>query len=167
MSIGHTPTGEQWLLDLEHVGYLSLTGDTERCMDLARFIAAELAHNTWSDTVDVTLVGFGAEMTALNPERLTHTDHLDAATAAANRALADDIADRDATGRTVLDTRSAPGTGDVPAPHVTLVSPTAARDVQADGSLSRLLDDLRCHPGRAAVAVVFAAGDNDGNGDVD
>ena len=165
VSIGHTPNGEQWLLDLEHVGYLALTGDTERCMDLARFIAAELAHNTWSDTVDVTLVGFGAQMTALNPERLTHTEHLDAATAAANRALADDIADRDATGRTVLDARSAPGTGEVPAPHVTLVSPTAARDVQADGSLTRLIDDLRRHPGRAAVAVVVAAGDNDRMGD--
>ena len=163
VSIGYTPTGEQWLLDLEHVGYLSLTGDTERCMDLARFIAAELAHNTWSDTVDVTLVGFGAEMTTLNPERLTHTEHLDTTTAAASRVLVDDTAERDNTGRTVLDTRSAPGTGDVPTPHVTLVSPTAAHDVQADGSLSKLLEDLRCHPGRAAVAMVFAAGDNPGN----
>ena len=76
VSVGHTPTGEQWLLDLEQVGFLSLTGDIDRCMDLARFIAAELAHNAWSDTVDVTLVGFGPEMAALNPERLTHTDNL-------------------------------------------------------------------------------------------
>ena len=76
VSVGHTPTGEQWLLDLEQVGFLSLTGDIDRCMDLARFIAAELAHNAWSDIVDVTLVGFGPEMTALNPERLTHTDNL-------------------------------------------------------------------------------------------
>ena len=111
VSVGHTPAGEQWLLDLEHIGYLSLTGDTERCMDLARFIAAELAHNAWSDTVDVTLVGFGAEMTALNPERLTHTDHLDTATAAASRVLADDTAERDATRRTVLDADPHPGLG--------------------------------------------------------
>ena len=95
MSVGHTPAGEQWLLDLEQVGYLSLTGDTDRCMDLARFIAAELAHNAWSDMVDVTLVGFGAEMTALNPERLTHTDHLETATAAATRVLADPPQDVD------------------------------------------------------------------------
>ena len=31
--------------------------------------------------------------------------------------------------------------------------------------MSTLLEDLRCHPGRAAVAVVFAAGDNAGHDD--
>jgi hypothetical protein len=31
--------------DLEQVGYLSLVGATHQCMDLARFIAAELAHD--------------------------------------------------------------------------------------------------------------------------
>ena len=108
VSVGHTETGEQWLLDLEQVGYLSLTGDPDRCMDLARFIAAELAHNAWSDTVDVTLVGFGPEMTALNPERLTHTDNLETATAAATRALADARQDRDVTHRSVLDARATP-----------------------------------------------------------
>ena len=111
VSVGHTEAGEQWLLDLERVGYLSLTGDTDRCMDLARFIAAELAHNAWSDMVDVTLVGFGAEMTALNPERLTHTDNLETATAAATRVLADPPQDVD--GNTAFRPRRpiAPGSG--------------------------------------------------------
>ena len=167
VSIGHSPAGEQWLLDLEHLGFLSLTGNTERCLDLARFIAAELAHNTWSDTVDVTLVGFGARMTALNPERLTHTDNVEGAAAAATRALADDIAEREVTGRTVLDARSAPGNGEVPAPHVTLLASAAAGDVQQDGPGSALLRELRCHPERAAVAVVFAGGDNGGVREVD
>lgn len=167
VSIGHSPAGEQWLLDLEHLGFLSLTGNTERCLDLARFIAAELAHNMWSDTVDVTLVGFGAEMTALNPERLTHTDNVQEAAAAATRALADDIAEREVTGRTVLDARSAPGSGEVPAPHVTLLASAAVGEVQQDGPGSALLRELRCHPERAAVAVVYAGGDNGGVGEAD
>ena len=159
VSIGHTEAGEQWLLDLEQVGYVSLTGDTDRCMDLARFIAAELAHNTWSDMVEVTLVGFGAEMTALNPERLTHTDHLETATAAATRALADTRQDSDGHPRApVLDARTHPGQGDVPIPHVTLISPAAARAVPPD-VLSVLVDELRSQPDRSAVAVVDATGE--------
>ena len=148
VSVGHTAAGEQWLLDLEHVGYLSLTGDTERCMDLARFIAAELAHNAWSDMVDVTLVGFGAEMTALNPERLTHTDHLDDGDRGGDPGLADDTAGR---GRQpALRARRQVRTRHwrrCPAPHVTLISPTAARDGAARTCSSVLVDELRSQPG--------------------
>ena len=158
VSVGHTEAGEQWLLDLEQVGYLSLTGNTDRCMDLARFIAAELAHNAWSDMVDVTLVGFGAEMTALNPERLTHTDHLETATAAATRVLADPPQDVDGNTRSVLDARSHPGLAEVPTPHVTLISPTAASAVPPN-VLSVLVDELRSQPDRSAVAVVDAGGE--------
>lgn len=32
---------------------------------MARFLAAELAHNVWSEHLTVTLVGFGAEIAAL------------------------------------------------------------------------------------------------------
>jgi nucleoid-associated protein YgaU len=158
VSVGHTEAGEQWLLDLEQVGYLSLTGDTDRCLDLARFIAAELAHNAWSDMVDVTLVGFGAEMTTLNPERLTHTDHLEDATAAATRVLADPPQDVDGNTRSVLDSRSHPGLGEVPTPHVTLIAPTAASAVPPT-VFSVLVDELRSQPDRSAVAVVDATGE--------
>ena len=166
VSVGHTPTGEQWLLDLEQVGFLSLTGDIERCMDLARFIAAELAHNAWSDTVDVTLVGFGPEMTALNPERLTHTDNLETATAAATRALDEARQDRDVTHRSVLDVRATPATGDVPAPHVTLIAPTAVPGDPADDALAGIAEQLRGQHERSAVAVVLAGIDT-GRGDAD
>ena len=165
VSVGHTEAGEQWLLDLEQVGVLSLTGDTDRCMDLARFIAAELAHNAWSDMVDVTLVGFGAEMTALNPERLTHTDHLETATAAATRVLVRPTAGRRRQHAVRPRRPIAPGSGrgTDPARHPDLpdrgpaVPPTV---------LSALVDELRSQPDRSAVAVVDAggglAGTNDG-----
>ena len=157
VSVGHSEAGEQWLLDLEQVGVLSLTGDTDRCMDLARFIAAELAHNAWSDMVDVTLVGFAAEMTALNPERLTHTDNLETAAAAATRVLSDPPQDVDGNTRSVLDARSHPGLAEVPTPQVTLISPTAARAVPPP-VLSALVDELRSQPDRSAVAVIDAGG---------
>ncbi|WP_088284918.1 LysM peptidoglycan-binding domain-containing protein [Kineosporia sp. A_224] len=72
-SVGYTAGGEYWLLDLERAGSVALTGDPARCLDLARFIAAELAHNTWSEQLAVTLAGFGDEIADLNPDRVTVT----------------------------------------------------------------------------------------------
>ena len=69
-TVGSSTAGEHWLLDLERIGSLTVTGDPDRAAALARFLAAELAHNTWSDSVQVTLVGFGAEMARLHPRRL-------------------------------------------------------------------------------------------------
>ena len=75
-SIGYTPSGESWLIDLERVSAMSLRGDPERCLYLARVLAAELAPNPWSEQIHVTLVGFGHEMAELNPSRLSYTDDL-------------------------------------------------------------------------------------------
>ncbi|MBI4941688.1 MAG: hypothetical protein HY830_13155 [Actinobacteria bacterium] len=72
-SVGYTAGGDYWLLDLERAGSVALTGDPARCLDLARFIAAELAHNIWSEQLAVTLAGFGVEIADLNPDRVTVT----------------------------------------------------------------------------------------------
>ncbi len=58
-TIGHTADGDVWLVDLERIGALTLTGAIDRCLDLARALAAELAHNVWSEQLQVSLVGFG------------------------------------------------------------------------------------------------------------
>ncbi len=62
------------LLDLERVGTLSITGDPDRALALLRYIASELACNSWSEEVDIILAGFTiAEselLVALNPERV-------------------------------------------------------------------------------------------------
>jgi nucleoid-associated protein YgaU len=52
------------LLDLERLGVLTITGDPWRANDLLRFVAAELACNSWSDDVEITLAGFDPEQTA-------------------------------------------------------------------------------------------------------
>jgi hypothetical protein len=56
--------GGHLLLDLERLGVLTLGGDPWRASDLLRFVAAELARNTWSDDVEITVAGFDPDQTA-------------------------------------------------------------------------------------------------------
>jgi nucleoid-associated protein YgaU len=100
VSVGYTAQGEQWLVDLERVGLCTLTGDRDRCLNLLRFVAAELAQNVWSEELDVDLVGIGREMAGLNPDRL----HLGGDPAAAVDAyLARGAAVRDVVDRARVD----------------------------------------------------------------
>ena len=154
VTVGEGAAGEHWLLDLERIAALSLSGSPERCLDLARFLAAELAHNAWSEQLTVTLVGFGAEMAALNPLRLRYTEDLAGAVAGLRHALdraVEAIAD---TGAGVLDGRLREDIGDGWAPQVLLIAPSVAA---ADGAgLRELLEAMRAQPGRTAVALVLA-----------
>ncbi|MER6078685.1 BTAD domain-containing putative transcriptional regulator [Streptomyces sp. NPDC001833] len=67
------------LLNLEAVpGIVSLSGrEADRAAVFAS-VAAELATNGWSDRMTITLVGFGADLTALAPNRLRHLDDVEA-----------------------------------------------------------------------------------------
>ncbi|HEY3717762.1 MAG TPA: LysM peptidoglycan-binding domain-containing protein [Jatrophihabitantaceae bacterium] len=152
VSIGYTPAGERWLLDLERVATLSLSGDPEQCLNLARFLAAELAHNAWSEMLRVTLVGFGAEMAGINPERLTYTEDLAAAIDTLTYDF-DSVTSAVNTGEvSVLDGRLSGVAADTWAPHVLLVAPHAARD---RAGLDRLLTALQAQRSRTAVALVL------------
>lgn len=151
-SVGYTAEGEHWLLDLERVAVASLSGDAERCLDLARFLAAELAHNTWSEMLQVTLVGFGEELAQINPDRLTYTDDVEKAIAALDGQLksateAMQIADVD-----VLSGRLRDVAGDAWAPHVLLIAPDAATD---SAGLRRLLTAMEQQRSRSTVALVL------------
>ena len=140
------------MLDLERVASLSLSGDAERCLNLARFLAAELAHNTWSEMLRVTLVGFGQELVAANPDRLTYTADLTAATTNATASLESVEDAMRSVGTDVLDGRLHDIVGDQWAPHVLLIAPDAARDAAA---LDELLTAIKRQQARAAVALVL------------
>ncbi len=88
VAIGIDNEGSTWLVDLEAAGIVQLLGDTSACTDVARFIAAELAANTWSDHVDIVVSGVAAELVGLNPHRLESAEapDLDRLTKAARRA---------------------------------------------------------------------------------
>jgi hypothetical protein len=151
-SVGYTAAGEHWLLDLERIGAMSLSGDSEKCLNLARFLAAELAHNAWSEMLQVTLVGFGKEMADINPSRLTHTEDFDKAIASLNGELASTTDALRHAGIDVLAGRLHNIAGDAWVPHVLLIAPSAAEDTEG---LDQLLTTLRAHPSRTATALVL------------
>jgi hypothetical protein len=152
-SVGYTTAGDHWLLDLERVAAMSLSGDPERCLNLARFLAAELAHNAWSEMLQVTLVGFGKEMAEINPERLTYTEDFGKAIASLNGDLASTSDALRHAGVDVLDGRLRNIAGDAWAPHVLLIAPSAAEDTEG---LEQLLTAMRAQRSRTAVALVLA-----------
>lgn len=152
-SIGYTEAGENWLIDLERVAAMSLVGNPDRCLNLARFIAAELSHNTWSEQLEVTLVGFGEEMAQLNPARLSHTEDLAEAIIAV-RSQFDQIGNlAEETGLDVLAGRFGNVASDAWAPHVLLIAPNLAAD---HAGLDALLAALGRRATRTAIALVLA-----------
>jgi hypothetical protein len=66
--------GRHLLLDLERLGSLTITGDPERAIALVRYMACELACNTWSEDAEIIVAGFGdheaAWLKELNPHRV-------------------------------------------------------------------------------------------------
>ncbi len=154
VSVGYTAAGEEWLVDLEQSGALLVDGDRERCLDLTRFVAAELAHNVWSDHLTVTLAGrLGADLVELNPSRLIYTDDIPAAAGiAANDVRANrDVADGEQVD--VLHGRLHGVSGDTWMPQVLLLAP-AQSDPADDAAIEALLDTLGERSSRTAVAVV-------------
>lgn len=152
-SVGYTAAGDHWLLDLERVAAMSLSGDPERCLNLARFLAAELAHNAWSEMLRVTLVGFGKEMADINPERLTYTEDFGKAIALLNGDLASTSEALRHAEVDVLDGRLRNIAGDAWAPHILLIAPGTAEDTEG---LEHLLTAMRAQRSRTAVALVLA-----------
>ncbi|QTE28583.1 LysM peptidoglycan-binding domain-containing protein [Pengzhenrongella sicca] len=72
VTVGQSAEGHLWLLNLEQVGLLAITGDTERAKAFGRYLAAELALNPWSVLVSVHAIGFGDELALIDPLRYTH-----------------------------------------------------------------------------------------------
>ncbi|WP_169064416.1 LysM peptidoglycan-binding domain-containing protein [Geodermatophilus dictyosporus] len=110
-----TEGGRRWLLDLERVGVLRVTGPADRCEDFARHLAAELAVNGWSDLLTVTTVGFGEELVDLAPDRMQPVEA--SSTADLQTELTKGV-DRD--GEDVLAGRLHAATGTGWMPHVVL-----------------------------------------------
>ncbi|PBC81413.1 DNA-binding transcriptional activator of the SARP family [Streptomyces sp. 2224.1] len=71
--------GARLLLNLEAApGLVSLTGTHADQSAVLTSVAAELATSGWSDRMTVTLVGFGKELTTLDPTRVRHFDDVEA-----------------------------------------------------------------------------------------
>ncbi|MEU7802754.1 LysM peptidoglycan-binding domain-containing protein [Micromonospora arborensis] len=152
VAVGSQP-GRHLLIDLERLGSITIAGDPDRGAALLRYLASELACNTWSDDVEVIIAGFPAEeaelLVALNPDRMRAVSSV---TETASR-----LRRRASTVRAALSAAGVPDTftgrsvdvGEAWAPQVLLVVDPAEEDLAA---LVDLQHDLG-EGGRCAVAV--------------
>ncbi|UOY00015.1 LysM peptidoglycan-binding domain-containing protein [Blastococcus sp. PRF04-17] len=142
-----TDGGDRWLLDLERLGAVYVTGLADRRTDFARHLAAELAVNGWSDLLTVTTVGFGEELLDLAPHRIQPVDtaadpRLHGALREAAERRTDDV----------LDGRLRAGAGDGWMPHVVLAPHELGRDGGEPAQAAAVLGERER---RAAVAMVL------------
>ncbi|MBW3612128.1 MAG: DUF2397 domain-containing protein [Actinobacteria bacterium] len=72
VTVGAGDDGAVWLLNCVQAGVLALTGDTLYSHDLARYLAAEIACNPWSEHNRLDCLGIAHEAADMNPERV-HT----------------------------------------------------------------------------------------------
>ena len=153
VSVGLDDDGNTWLVNLEQLGTISLTGDPTYAADFARYVAAEIAVNPWASQVQVDCVGIAPEAVPLDPARIRHhgledTTALDAAIAAA-RTTVDKCADQDVTAAAG---RVEDLGGDVWDSWVVLVN-----GALSSTPLHRLLALVGEHPARTGTAVVMVA----------
>ena len=153
-TVGSTADGEHWLLDLERIGAVTVTGDAGRAAGLARFVAAELAHNSWSGLSQVTLIGFGREMAEMHPDRLTYVADAAAALDPVTAQLRA-VSTASTSSASVLAGRCQGETAEAWAPHVLLVAPD---DLPDRRGIDDLLAAVAACPGRCTVALVVTTG---------
>lgn len=141
------------LLDLERIGFLTITGTARRRADLVRYLASELALNAWSDGVPIVLAGFSSReeslLAALHPERVRVCPSVGEAARRALRQIAR-AAGEDAGSASVLSARLRQRPC---APQVLIV----AEPAPAEFAVLRQLAAAATGVGRGRVAVVVAA----------
>lgn len=150
--IGEDEVGAAWFIDLEAAGLVTLTGDEKACGDVARFIAADLAANRWSDTVHLICASIDAELGHIDPDRIEFVAEADPEVLVKRATRIREI--KEANGIDVLEGRSDPNLGDNWTPTVVVaacVLPTPDSEVIAD------LSDYVAG-GRAAIALVGICG---------
>jgi hypothetical protein len=133
------------MIDLEEArGVVGFGGHRDRRRAALAALAVELATNSWSDRMTVTLVGFPGDLTPLAPARVRHVPTLDEIMPALETEAAERVKALTTTGlSSVLDGRSrASQAGSFP-PHFVVVAEephpaTAARLVDIAATASRV-----------------------------
>ena len=131
VSIGTDDSGRV-LVDLEAAhGLIAVTGPEHQVQAVLAAMAVELATNRWSDRMQITLVGFGAELAMLAPERVSVVPTLAEALPGLERRAAEAEAALVAAGAdSVLTGRSRTAHPDAWAPHYLIMAVPPARDEQ-------------------------------------
>ncbi|MFZ2502749.1 MAG: hypothetical protein WAW88_08780 [Nocardioides sp.] len=134
ISVGRDDSGALWLVNLELLGSVALTGDGDHALAFARHAAAELALNPWSVLVQTDTFGIGEALGDLDTLRLRTHD-------------ADDAAVRSVTAEIQTASRRQ---GDEPDPWQVVITTNV--------NLAAVIEDARAQSsGRFGVAVVTVA----------
>ncbi|NHA68225.1 LysM peptidoglycan-binding domain-containing protein [Phycicoccus flavus] len=152
VTIGTSDTGEVWLYNCEDLA-LALTGDPDYAGDYARYLAAEIACNPWSEHVHLDCVGVAAEVAPLNPDRLhphpAGDDH------PVGEVLAAAVATIDRASDLPLDVTTARAHAAGPDAWPARILLLDAATIATDGDLPTLLDLLAAHTGGTGTSVVL------------
>ncbi|MEL4505901.1 hypothetical protein AAEX63_14290 [Luteococcus sp. H138] len=143
-----------WLVNLEQLGVLHLTGDADYAHDFARYAAAEIAVNPWSRGVRATCLDAGVEAIDMNPNRLhqptTAVGTIETITDDARRTVhllsAEDAA--------VEDKRCRATDGEAWLPKALIT--TDAHTIEVNDLTSMIID----HPSRTGTAVLMVGESN-------
>ncbi|UMP06717.1 LysM peptidoglycan-binding domain-containing protein [Amycolatopsis sp. EV170708-02-1] len=82
VTLGHDTRRDLVMVNLAEIGTIALDGTTEEVEPVLLAMAWELATSAWSESVPVTLVGFGRSTAAHNPDRFRHFTSVDEFSAA-------------------------------------------------------------------------------------
>ena len=136
VSVGQDDAGHLWLVDLERLGSVAVTGDTARAEALGTHVATELALNPWSVLVATNVVGIASELALLDPVRLHHH-------------VANDISFLGQL-RKELDAAQQAGFGDPDPFHAVVITP----EVHQTDEMRAVVDIVRGQTSRAGIAIV-------------
>jgi len=157
VTVGRDETDHSvWLVNLEALGTISLTGDPTFAGDFARYLAAEIALNPWSREVRLDCVGVAAEAVDLDPSRVRHYPLSDEQALSRGVEHALETIERCARLDVVARTgRATDAGGDLWPSWLLLVSGAVTGD-----AVDRLLDIIDQHPQHTGAALVMV-GDGD------
>lgn len=151
-TVGRDDAGHWWLLNLEHLGTITISGNTQRARDLLRYISCELSLAPWADSARIDAVGIGSEAARMNP---TRTRHHTVDTAAADNVLASALEMLDRSDNFDIDTPTGRATqidDELWLAHLLLVDAGQADEE----SLQHLIQLIADQPNRTGVSVVLA-----------
>ena len=161
-TFGHDENDHWWLLNLEQLGVLDITGDHDRAENLLRYIAAELAVANWARDARIELIGLGAELAGIDSRLRVHIP--EAAEDCASKGI--DHAQVMIQRTTAVATDTATARAGQPDDEVwdahLIILAARARESEGAGELGDLIGSRR---GRTATALVktAAATNSEGN----
>lgn len=150
VTVGVDDKGATWFVDLEGCGVVQIVGDMASGADLARFIAAELALNPWSDCESVEVTGIAEDVVPLSYGRLYAAPKPPLEQLA---KFARQMADGMASGGSILGSRVS-DSKDAWVPSVSIAIVSGPELHAARQGTIELIDAMAGTPGRTSAVLV-------------